>query len=141
MCGNWSNYWCCSILSLLICRLNTLRSKYPVIDNNSTTQTLHTSTQPISRSIYSISPLQHIENHNLRHLGTQTSIEDTSLRNSIGSIQQQLPDERAITTSVERQTSCSLPAYDDVAQRSSITITMEQQSLLPPSYDDFIRGN
>ncbi|CAF3870325.1 unnamed protein product [Rotaria sp. Silwood1] len=97
--------------------------------------------------MYSMTSQQNIENHNLRHLGTQTTIEDTSLRNSIGSTQQQLPENdhcnigRAITDSVQQQTLSSPPAYDDVARHSSTTIIMEQQSLLPPSYDDFIREN
>ena len=85
-----------------------------------------TSTQPVSAPTYlSVPTLQNINNLNLQYL------DSTEHRCTM----------RETTTSIEQQSSTSLPAYDDLPRQSSTKITMEQQILLPPpTYDDFMRG-
>ncbi|CAF1386432.1 unnamed protein product [Adineta steineri] len=46
---------------------------------------------------------------------------------------------RRTSVIVEEQISNSPPAYDETRRQSSVKIKTQQQFLLPPSYEDFMR--
>jgi hypothetical protein len=48
---------------------------------------------------------------------------------------------RARRISIKQHISSSPPKYDGVMRENSVPIAMQQQSLLPPSYGDFMRRN
>ncbi|CAF1302032.1 unnamed protein product [Adineta steineri] len=48
-------------------------------------------------------------------------------------------NDRRVSIIVEEQISDLPPAYDEMTRQSSITIETQQQFLLPPTYEDFIR--
>ncbi|CAF1501459.1 unnamed protein product, partial [Adineta steineri] len=52
-----------------------------------------------------------------------------------------LPEFRrtTVTTSESQSISSSPPSYDDIIQLNSMSITMQTQIELPPSYNDFMR--
>lgn len=81
----------------------------------------------------------------LDYLNLQTLMNNTSVRNAIDSTEQQLPEYHNLSTSGAMPTSTEVlssnepPAYKDITQQNSITITIEEESSAPPSYNDFIR--
>jgi hypothetical protein len=56
-------------------------------------------------------------------------------------IEQQLIENSNSNGRMETRTPNSLPEYNEIMQENSVIITMPQQLLLPPTYDDFMRGN
>jgi hypothetical protein len=123
------------------------RSNDPAINNSSIIELQQTSIQPnLFFSTHLNTTQRPIENFNLQCAETQSLIRDIPLRNTTESTDRQSSqidnsNIRRTTISVEQPTLSLLPAYDDVVRQNSITIIVEQQSLLPPSYDDFMRGN
>ncbi len=115
------------------------QSDRPVSNNSSSVQQEQTSALSnwLSRDLEVIRQGT-TENFNLQSLGSQSLIRNTLLTNSIDSMEQHLP---AIDNfSIRRATtSSSLPAYDDIIHQNSITITIEQESILPSTYDDFMQ--
>jgi hypothetical protein len=116
------------------------------IINRSIIIPLQTSFEPDELATYLEVTRQHIENFNSENPETQSLSTVTSLRSSIALTERQLPGNDhggtrlAMTPSREQ---IPPPAYESLVRQSSITITIEQQSLLPPppTYDDFMRRN
>jgi len=117
------------------------------ITNSADIELLRTTATVDGLSSHSESTRQRIELLNFQNSTTQSLIRETPSRNATTSTElQQLENNidnvrRTPTTSVERHTSNSPPAYDDTMRQSSIIITMREQSSLLPSYDEFIRRN
>jgi hypothetical protein len=116
------------------------------ITNSADIELSQTTTTVNRLSSYLEATRQRIELFNFQNSTTQNLIRERPSRNATTSTElQQLENNinnvrRTPTTSVERHTSNSPPAYDDTMRQSSIIITMREQSSLLPSYD-FIRGN
>jgi hypothetical protein len=127
------------------CRTYIHHSNGPVIGHSFTEGRIEISAEGDRSSRYLETAGHRIENFNLQSSAIQNLIRDVSIRNPTDSTQQQLSlnnnsdVRRATTISFEQRTLSSLPVYDDVIRQSSITVTVEQQPSLPPSYDDFMQ--
>jgi len=137
-----------------VCQLTEVQSDSQVVQSdNSVIQ----SDRPVSNNSYSVQQEQTsalsnwlsrdfevtrqgtTENINLQSLGPQSLIRSTLLTNSIDFMEPRLPAIDNFSTRGATATSSSPPTYDEVIHQNSITITIEQESILPPTYDDFMQ--